>query len=479
MKKYLILIPLIFFVALVAFYFFVRYYKPKSIPLAIIEKYEIPEVESYVSIPISISMNKIEEVLKKKISHIHHNFRGDIPFSNYRNNIRVSKGKASNFFSIKGDIDLKLKQIRVSVVDQTIRAYIIYDINFLAQLDEKINTTLAQCGDEINKPQVVFNISSEFYLNTDGSIELKNKHWKISWKNPCKITFLNINAEELLNQKSIKEKFDAFIDDIIENEIPNSIEVNQVINKIWIDLQKPLLIETGIYLKINPKSIMLGKLISIDNTLKTVITAQCNPRFILNDSVVSSIPIALNFVDTLNYSDSLHAYIISRTPISKLNELLKEKLWSKKISTNNISIKIKEITAYQHYNFLIIKATLSEPFRGEIYLKGKPVFDSTCYCLSFHDFNYTIESEDMLAKLANWTINSSIIQSEIESHLKSETNKSIKKLFENYFEFDEKLKNGTLIKGSIKRISPINIFVSNNEIYMLSNVSGKLTVEVN
>ena len=59
MKKYLILIPLIFFVALVAFYFFVRYYKPKSIPLAIIEKYEIPEVESYVSIPISISMNKI------------------------------------------------------------------------------------------------------------------------------------------------------------------------------------------------------------------------------------------------------------------------------------------------------------------------------------------------------------------------------------------------------------------------------------
>ncbi len=461
-------------------YFYLSFRTGKG-PKERIVHHDLPIVESVVSIPLDISVSRITDALRKKIGTLHFNLESAIPLNRKRNERRLEKGKEAKEergIPIYVTLDLDLQKLAMTVVGNMLTTNVTYDIKFQAQLNNDKLTKLADCGLNETKPSIKFTLKSKFHVDKSGLVVLENKQWDLDWERPCHITFLDLSVEEILKGKNLKEKFDKAIDDVVTNEIPKAIDLVPILDKTWISLQRPIKLGPDLYLTLNPKNVMLGELTGNGSEINTTISALCTPQLTAGEPDTTE-PIKLVLVDSLKASDSIHFFLATALSIDKLNELVNTKMKKKEFPAGPVTVKISRMQAYQNDSSIVFRVRMSRPFFGLMYLEGLPTYDPVNEGIDFTKFDYTVATEEMFGKLTGQVVDPVMIKDAIVKELKKTTDKTLSKVLTKFNDFSKDLKNNITISGGLKRIEPKQVIVSDNQIFLISEVTGVLNVDVN
>jgi hypothetical protein len=343
---------------------------------------------SRINIPITFEVKHLERKINTVLSG---EFYSDDSFETDSENLKIT---LSTYKRTK----IKLKGNKMVTI---IPLNVVSEV----QLEKKV------LGINIRKRQklnfkVDLEFESEYGINHDWQIitktHLKDLHWKEEPK--VKVAFLNIKVTKIV-EKILKEKEKHLLSKI-DKEIKDNIHIEKIIAKIWKDIQKPILVNRqvkNVWLKLDPHAVTTSPIYSDGKyiIINTSIDGQLHS--IIDDSVsaftVKEIP-KLKILKTLQ--DEFDLNVKSEVLFSEINRLLADSLEGKILEVSGHKIKVKNAHMKGNGKNLILKLDVGGDTKGTLYFTGKPVFDPEKQALTITDFNFDVNTEEIIVKVADW-----------------------------------------------------------------------------
>jgi len=294
----------------------------------------------------------------------------------------------------------RLNNIHFDGNADTLHTHVVVDFRFKADIPIA-HIGLASCGYGEPLAQVELTLISKIEVLNDGKLALSNKAWGITWNRACNLTALDISVESLMNLPIIKKKIESAVDDIVQNKIPNTISLKPQLEKIWPKMIQSFKVDTFGFLNLNISELSARNIFVSKDSILTQIGAICKPFFTLGEEKLPSSNSALPILTTKTGTDSLNINLLGSISFKTLTKYANRTLDLYKTKVENFIVKLSGLRLYQHADSLVVEVELKKPFRGKVYLWGRPQFDFARNAVTLGDIKYTIESEQLLAKLAN------------------------------------------------------------------------------
>ncbi|NCU04432.1 MAG: DUF4403 family protein [Chitinophagaceae bacterium] len=206
-------------------------------------------------------------------------------------------------------------------------------------------------------------------------------------------------------KKNLTKKINAWVEEnekqlttILDREISQSVSMRQPIEKVWNDLQKPMIINRKkkmLWLRFYCTSIE-GK-IMLDQTAIICQTKVLATTKMLTDTTalqpVAALPPYKLLKDPSPHSD-IHLYAF--TSFDEINDQLNEHLKGKTITAEGYSLDIKSVRAYASAAGISVEVKTGNDVSAKLVASGKLDFDATTLALTVKDFDYTVSSDNAL-----------------------------------------------------------------------------------
>jgi hypothetical protein len=342
---------------------------------------------SYVSIPIHYELSRFEEFLNAKIS-------GRFLTSG----LKVRDNKDSVYFELS-----KSGPIRMKIRGQ--RLYIEFPVHAEGTYFGKFAGIKFQYKKNPVETDIRLWLEADVILDQDWRITPKIELSKIQWiKDPVvKIGPVKFNLQETLD-KILKDK-KSDLESMLEKQIHDHVSLEKAIQKIWLDLQKPMPIykkEPKVWFKFGFEK-MYGSIrlvepdLIICDVLMQAHTAVSldSLRLPRTDSMLPRLqPYPQGIEDDFNLS--VHASIPFEYANATVNQLLK----GKKIEQKGYSVTIEQVTIYGTNKGIAVKVKTKGDIKGNLYLVGSPRYYDAEGKLRLDSFNYDINTQSMLLNAA-------------------------------------------------------------------------------
>ena len=92
---------------------------------------------------------------------------------------------------------------------------------------------------------------------------------------------------------------------------------------------------------------------------------------------------------------------------------------------------------------------MAKPFRGNVYLWGQPKFNIDDNTVTFDSLEYTLESKNLIAKVANWLLQTGIVEKRIKEKFKYKYDKNVSDALAKLKDVNQPLGEGVTIKGKL------------------------------
>lgn len=204
-------------------------------------------------------------------------------------------------------------------------------------------------------------------------------------------------------KKNLKRKITKWVEEnetsltnILDKEINNTVSMRKPIEKVWNDLQKPMLINRKkqlLWLKFSCTSIEGNILLaptSIVCQTKVVATTK-----MITDTTglpeVSALPPYKLLKDAIPHSD-IHLYAF--TSFEDINEQLNHHLKGRSFKAEGYTLDIKTVRAYASQAGISVEVKTGNDINAKLVASGNLEFDAVNLELVVRDFDYTVSSNN-------------------------------------------------------------------------------------
>ncbi len=435
---------------------------------------------STINLPISLRIDDLEYSINNQFKGVLYN---DNSFENNNDdNLILKITKIDDFkISAKGDrlfitapleiyVKGRLKKDFFSMFDQDIGINKSQDATFRINVNINTKLSLNQDWDIVAKSEAGFQWREQPYLELG----------------PIKIPIGSIIETIVNNQISdINKKLD--------NEITRNIKLKPIATQFWNQLQNPIAVSERYqtYLKIVPEFISMSNIRSDGEQLDV------NLGFRSDITVISGYkpePVELKPLPKLQQQQrtdsTFNLYCGASISYAFATELAKKEFVGKELSLDNglQSFIINDLKLFNNgdkigmmldINAVLKNGIFKKKFKGVIYSLGTPMYSDTNQTLYIKDFEFDVKSRDALVGVAEWILKSNL-QKKIEEKLKYPMAESIKKA---EITANDALNNtklpGMKLKGKVDKIKPYGIKLSEEQIQIIIQSTGKLNVILN
>lgn len=435
---------------------------------------------STLNLPISLEIEDLQDAINNQFKGILYN---DNSFENNNDdNLILKVTKLADFkLSAKGDKITIVAPLEVYVKGRLKKDFFsMFDQDFgidkskeaIFKLDVTVNTklNLNQDWDIITKSEAGFQWREQPYLELG----------------PIKIPIGSIIETVVNNQISdINKKLDA--------EITKNIKLKPMALQFWNQLQTPIIVSERYqtYLKIVPEFISMSNIKSDGQKIDV------NLGFRSDISVISGYkpePVELRPLPKLQQqtrSDStFNLYFNVNVPYAFATELAKKEFVGKEMQFDNGMqlITLNDINFFNNGDkigmmldvYAVLKnGIFKKKFKGVVYALGTPVYNDTTQMVSIKNFEFDIKSRDALVGTAEWLLKNNLrkkIEEKLNFPVKDQLEKAQKTA-------DESLNNakipGMKLKGKVENIKPQSIKLSEENIQLIIQSTGKINVLLN
>lgn len=437
---------------------------------------EPPKPLTAIGLPISINLQDVSSAINKK-------------FEKTLYNDQSFEDDGGDHIKIRID---KRSPIVVNGKENAIQVLVPMHIEGIYQFKESL------LGIAINKEQgFSFNVTALIQ-----SVPNIDREWNFSLKSKTQLRWEDLPVLEIagfkldfpnLFGKIIQSQSDK-ISSYIDKEIPKQVQLKKEVNKSWNEVINPFLIDEKLnsWLIIRPKEIFLTPITTTENTLdfntgiSSIVEMVSGYKPIPDSS--SKLP-NLRLVSSLN--DKVNLSLHTEVSIEQINTELKKQIGEqgKLIEGTDYKINILDAKAFAYGSKLLIgvkldgkvkKAGIGKNIKGIFYIEGIPQFNKEKKTLEIKEFDFNVQSKDLLVKTASWIMQSKSFKKSMESNLVfdlSEQLESSRK--EANLALNKRYGDVVELKGNISSITPAEVYVTPNSVKLNIVAEGKIKVNMN
>jgi hypothetical protein len=224
----------------------------------------------------------------------------------------------------------------------------------------------------------------------------------------CSLTILNIHIED---------KLAGFVTDFYNNQrgtmqqdVITALNLPDKAAKAWAALQQPIKVGDSAWLSIHPVNI--GVLpTQIGSAIGTGVALEANPVLILQTTQPAADTGSLPPPASVQASNAFFVALTAQAPYSVIEKQLKDALkvgqgGTRYPPTGGNYVTVNDASVYAYGAKAVIRLDLKVHGifgrKATLYLTGTPAFDSARNVISFPDLDFTVESKNILLRLAAW-----------------------------------------------------------------------------
>jgi hypothetical protein len=272
-----------------------------------------------------------------------------------------------------------------------------------------MNLGLASCGERIGEPSpaIEFTLRGALSWGDDAKIRLRQAPWEMRWVRPCELTAFKVRLEDLLDLPLVREKVQGAVTQAVQR-IPEAIQLRPMAEKAWKAMAQPRRVLPGLLLLVRPDSVTASPLGGSGKTMQAVLTVFAQP--VLTDSLSPS--------DTLKplppiriappAGDAFQLEAVTSVPLAVVDSLLSATLSGRTFDAGGRVVKIAKARLYGGGDRAILGVTLVRPFAGEIFLKGRPMYDSAAGTVRLSEVDFDLQTRSFLTKTADFLLHGTI-----------------------------------------------------------------------
>lgn len=331
---------------------------------------------------------------------------------------------------------------------------------------------LASCGEKPGEPAaaIELTVAGRLTWGPDGTFAFAAEPWSVRWLRPCELTAIHVSLEDVLNLPGVRERVQGAVDAAIRR-LPEAVRVRPVAERIWREASRPLPVAPGLVLQAHPESLFTGPLRGAGRTLQTSLILLARPRVSTGetDSVRPMPPLAMREA----VDPAFRVDLAGRVPLSVVDSVLSALLRGKPLESDGKPVRIERVRVYGGGDRAVVAATFSQPFEGEVFLRGIPEYDSATESVRFADLDFDLASRSFLARVAATVLHGSI-RASIQKAAVLPMNRFLPALAEREVPLGE----GASAKVTVARIRPLGISIDDSTLQAWVRAEGTATVSV-
>lgn len=420
---------------------------------------EIEKVESYLSIPIEISLTELERQVN---TYLKGRLYEDNSFTNNENDglvcivkkfadIKIESWKNAVRVTIPLDVWGKYKTVGVTTEFKGVLA-VTYNTTITVLENWKLVTNTWSGGHEwIQSPTIDV-----------AGVDIP-------------VTYI---ADAILNgqQESISKE--------IDKAVKENIDLKKMLKGIIMGLYEPMLVseEYHSWLRMQPYEILLSQINSNSKEMRITLGLRANMETIIGDKPAiadttkfPSLHIVEKMPDEFNVG---LVTIVKYTDASRLmNELYVVQPYT--YTDGKKSITLTHFDMWSQGERMVMEIGVKGNLNGFVYLIGTPYYEEKDRTIRMKDVDFHLDTKNKLIKSANWLLHGTFakvmeknIYFEIGKELDA-TKKDCQQYFTNY-----EVSKGVFLNGKLNELDAKNVYLVENGIVAVVNAKGKLSVKV-
>jgi hypothetical protein len=262
----------------------------------------------------------------------------------------------------------------------------------------------ASCGIGEPRPQVKLGEPMQMHWGADGKLLIEKEQWTLTWIRPCNLTFAGIDIQDVLKISGLERTIDRKIDEAV-SRIPKEVDVTSAFDRVWASAMEPREIVKDLWLSVRPAGAIVSEPFGQGRTLSFTVTLVANPLLSYGDKPKVTANVRPPFEHTATPAD-FSVELDSEASFREIEKILNAQFAGKDEVVAGRKLRIADIEAHASGTSVVLGVGIAEPFRGRLYLSGKPAFDRASGTVRLEDLDYTVETRNMLAKAREWILHS-------------------------------------------------------------------------
>lgn len=432
---------------------------------------QIPERTGAVKLPIEIDLSPYLQIVEKELPKT---FRGSedncdgVSFSYYfkRQPIQFSGTKNVMAYAVEGEYNIRA--------------------NYCAKCGEAFGSgpfcltprIYVSCG--VGEPLRRIQIGFESKIALEPNYLLKSKTSLVNTTalDPCQLSFLQYDASKIIEKeistvlKDMEDEIDAQI---------RLVDLKSPINEVWMALQNTIAIDGMGHLNFRPQEIDVEP-IQFDKQKGLVNVNLVLSPVLSTDSI--HLPLKpLPFLSKIKSKKEFDLPLLTLASYDSINAILDQNVRAMVIPYKQKKIIIQSAKVLGPVGKqLLFEVYFSGSKTGRLYVLGTPTYDPKNRTISFPDMEFDIRSRDAVLKSAKWLFDKKLTNLLREKAIYDLTEQLEKGRQEVEKQLNTPLAYGknqfAIMKGELNDINISTIEVGPNEIRLVADLRGKLSIKL-
>ena len=414
---------------------------------------------SFVSMPLEISLNEIENQLNKSLNGLIYE---DTNLEDDKTEMKIWKTAPIKLIDKEGKVE--------TVLPLKIWTKLKYGTDFMGLNDTK-----------------------EIELN--GTITLSSTVKLSNWKMRTESKIVDYNWSEsptiLVAGKKVpityiinptlsifKSKMAKKIDEAIEASCDFKPYVLNVIKTISAPFEVNSQYET--WFKLNPIEVNVTDALVSKNKISMDLGLKCTMQTMIGQKPnIAFNKDAILFKSADKIADKTTATVAAVSTYESASRIITKNFQGKEFASGKRKIVIQKVDLWAKDGRMIIALEMTGSLNGAIYLSGIPNYNTTTKEIYFDQMDYVLNTKGLLTKTANWLLQG-IILKKIQENCKysikenlEEGKKNLLPYLSNYSPMKGVFVNGTLNDFEFEKVE-----LTNNAIIAFITTSGKMNIKI-
>ena len=299
---------------------------------------------------------------------------------------------------------------------------------------------------------------SELQWSENWTVQIKTSFGPPQFGEPCRLTPTEIDATEMLN-----DWFDHELPPLasaIDQTFLKYAEAKKRAQIIWNKLQDPMELGSDIWLTYRPRNPRATSwTLDRDQSIQTSVSMVFDPLIVAGDKPpVEATPLPALQVGS-SAQEGFHLAVPLVVPYNELTErVAKEAVGEEIIPPVGSRIKINAVQLYGSGNHLICEVGVNGGVNGKLYIQGTPTLSPDGQTLLFDNFEFTVETSNLLVKATNRIMHDSI-RERVLPHTRLDIRDRIAVLRSRIErQMNRELAPGIRLEGKITKLEPNGIY---------------------
>ena len=363
---------------------------------------------SSVSLPITLDLTPIiaqlENVVPKEQNSSNTYF--DVPFS-------IAGNQVCEMHAVTRDplaVSMDGNQLSVST---TLHSWFKIAMRVSTLFGGHTITQIASAG--VNEPQrrAIVKFDSTISTTPDYTLTATTHVEPINFLDPIRLTVLNIDFTNKLRD-ILQPQLDK-VPEVIDPMVPGFTNAKPLCQKAWDSLSAPINLAPDLWLLINPQAVSASNLNGTGNTVIETLSLTAKPE-VISGTQPSATSTPLPPLSQGSSANNFHVSVKGTLNFDDATKTLSDKVVGRMYPISGHPVKIEKIDIYGTGQEVVAQVTVSGDLAATVFLVGKPTYNPDTGNFYIPDLDYSIETKNVLAKVADW-----FLHDEFKKSLQAET----------------------------------------------------------